>query len=702
MYGRPVRPGSNGSCATSGRTDESGAVAIIAAICMAMLCVVGAMVVDLGLLRVDRQSDKSAEDAAAMAGVNGLVPDIADPSFHPFAGVCQAMHYLQANSPAFSSFSGSAWYDGTGYALGGGVDGCDSSHATLTCTPNTPSTWARFVATSSDGTKTVTIQSGYPLSGGNISAVTGGDFPEENPTNYPAYSGDTGDAKYGDCDQLAVIVTVHRATTLGVPAASGMGTRTRSVARVNIQQGDQAPALLLLEQHHCSVLTVGSAGGGSGSHIHVLPSGSTPGTIHSDSDAIDTGLDSATDPYSAVPPCSSGSNDQLFQGHQSDAIVAYGTGSESGTITSVASKNGADPAVVSDSSSNVYGTTATGPGLSGATEPVTGRNIVTRAPVDNRYADGVRSAISSAAPYLAYTAAPSGWKSPTCDAASIAAANIQPTDSVFLDCGASTIGTGTTPIVVHGQTIVFHGRFKSGGLDFPDVRNLYLTGDTTKPAITVSTGNSFCLRTTQCDSNSTTVAACPSGATGDYSDRAAVFIQNDGITQSGGLLRLCNTTVILLGGQSDGCVPADNSGPPPTSTPCDLSDNSGHGNGLLKINGGIQDWTAPNKWDVIPAGEGPNAWTNNLEDLALWDETWGGTTNDNAYTMAGGGNTHTQGVFMVPNASPFGITGSGVQNLVNAQYIADSVTVNGGAQLNMTVDPNAAVTPPAVTFYLVR
>ena len=46
---------------------------------------------------------------------------------------------------------------------------------------------------------------------------------------------------------------------------------------------------------------------------------------------------------------------------------------------------------------------------------------------------------------------------------------------------------------------------------------------------------------------------------------------------------------------------------------------------------------------------------------------------------------------MAPNANPFNISGGGTQNLVNAQYIATTFSLAGGANLKMTVDPaNAA------------
>jgi hypothetical protein len=56
---------------------------------------------------------------------------------------------------------------------------------------------------------------------------------------------------------------------------------------------------------------------------------------------------------------------------------------------------------------------------------------------------------------------------------------------------------------------------------------------------------------------------------------------------------------------------------------------------------------------------------------------------------------HMVGVFMTPNATPFTVTGGGSQDLNNAQYIATSFVVKGGASLKMRVDPNTVVSLPS-------
>ena len=78
--------------------DDEGAVAILMALCMGILLVVAALVLDFGLVRVDRQVDKSAADAATVAGLHAL--NTGEGKAHPYIGVCTAVRYLQRNAPA--------------------------------------------------------------------------------------------------------------------------------------------------------------------------------------------------------------------------------------------------------------------------------------------------------------------------------------------------------------------------------------------------------------------------------------------------------------------------------------------------------------------------------------------------------------------------------------------------------------------------
>src|SRR3954464_14634422 len=85
--------------ARSRRRDEQGAVAIIVAISVTFMAVAAGMVLDFGLVRIDRQIDKSAADAAVTAGLHAL--KAGDDKPRPFRGVCTALRYLQANDARF-------------------------------------------------------------------------------------------------------------------------------------------------------------------------------------------------------------------------------------------------------------------------------------------------------------------------------------------------------------------------------------------------------------------------------------------------------------------------------------------------------------------------------------------------------------------------------------------------------------------------
>jgi hypothetical protein len=62
------------------------------------------------------------------------------------------------------------------------------------------------------------------------------------------------------------------------------------------------------------------------------------------------------------------------------------------------------------------------------------------------------------------------------------------------------------------------------------------------------------------------------------------------------------------------------------------------------------------------------------------------------------------GVFFLPNANPFVISGGSFQsNGANAQFIVRKLSANGSGSLTMRPNPNDAITiPPAPSIALVR
>ena len=80
--------------------DARGAVAIVVALATTTLLIITAMVLDFGLARVDRQTNKAAADAGTSAGVYAL--DGPDGKPRDYQGVCTAIRYLRDNDARFA------------------------------------------------------------------------------------------------------------------------------------------------------------------------------------------------------------------------------------------------------------------------------------------------------------------------------------------------------------------------------------------------------------------------------------------------------------------------------------------------------------------------------------------------------------------------------------------------------------------------
>jgi len=624
-------------------------VALLVALLMTSLLVIASMVVDFGLVRLDRQELKSYADSAAMSGI--AAGDAGTGSVYTYRAVCGALSYLKAS-----------------HTLSGLPDDfCApatlAANAGITCS-SVATTHALYdhTVTSRGARYRVVIKAPYVLNsdGWGVESMS-------------TLAGDQ--SKVAGCDQLAVQVFESRAPGLGSLATShDLSFGVRSASRALVAGDDAlAPALILLERTACSALTVGSAGGGAGTYVVVKGTGATPGSIHVDSSA--TGID-----------CGSGSNQQLLQGKQADGIVAYGSPSPTGTpgvISSVATYNNVAAGIVSDALTNVYGTTSTS-GTGAVKNPVQGRELVGRTPVDARYRLAVRTAISQAGSVWGNS---SGWTVAGC---SPTAAQLAVTTKLWIDCTGNS-GITLSNKTIQASEIYFNGFIKNGVVAMPNATRVYVSNTTSggglinASAINLSNGGGFCVRG---NCGSTTADQCSSSAT---AGRARIFVRQGGVDATGGTLRLCNTTMVLLGSNtSDGCVPTVD-GAAPTTGPC----TGTAGTGRVSVAGQtVFDWTAPNEYSgSIPSASSTAAW-NNFEDLAMWSESSG------LYKFSGGGGMKTVGVYMVPNGSPVNVGGGSSQSLTNAQYVARTFSVSGGGTLSLTTDPRNVVTIPAIAGYL--
>ncbi len=697
--------------AVNRRKNEGGAIAVIVAIIATALLLVAAFVVDFGLVRVDRQIDKSAADSATLAGLHALNGGDANP--RPFVGVCTAMRYLHSNNARFADMTDltGTWTDGAGTSTGNGCT--DTTLRNQVCAPAT-SSWARFTweGTMDGKPLTVVIQSGYLLTG-----TTG--FSEDA---LPAAAADSGDSAQG-CDQLAVLVTQQRKPGLGsLATASDLKTAVRSVGRVKQDSGGYAPAMLLLERDTCPVLTGGSGSGGS--TIHVLGAAASdgktqPGTIHSDS--------------SASTLCTGGSNQNIFLGKGADGIVAYAAPvaassnpdpTKPGQITSYAGSIGKALNYIIDThitKTNVYaasGLNAAAPGTHGA--PV-GMPRVTRSPVDNRYFTGVKGAVASAnSIFTTVTSAAAATSAgyavvSNCSPpqAAINALALTATSRLYVDCAGSFQGPNNAALTINAGRVVFRGSLDPRGIhSFPNATHVYVNGVAGGAAINIANDRGFRMHT-----GGRTDPATGDCTTTRSSSKGILFVRNGRFSQSGtGLLQLCNTAVIMLSGRSDACIPATAGTyvvpvPAGPATPC-AGVNGALGDGYLGQQGGTIDWTAPDALDVtlgsdnLPTAAAIAAWqdVNGPEDLSFWSESASGGTGSTEFRMQGSGVLKVRGVFMLPNAFPFTIGGGAAMNLINAQFIARSIALNGnGTRITMAVDPHASITlPKLVLVGLVR
>lgn len=249
--------------------DEHGAITVIVSLMLVALLIIAAIVVDFGLVRLNRQENKSTADSAVMAGLRAADGGTSD--IFPQRAVCMALAYLKANDPDLSGLS-----QNIPSAMPSAITCTDAvaTGSTVTCDPTNPAasmTDYQDTVTTDGVTYTVRIKSAYEVSEGG--------FSDES---YATLASDT--SQLNGCDQVAVIITQSRKSLFGSIATSGdLTTTIRSVGRVAVSAGDDAPALLLLKRTGCPILETGSNSGGSKIRVYGAVSSdgrSSAGTIH--------------------------------------------------------------------------------------------------------------------------------------------------------------------------------------------------------------------------------------------------------------------------------------------------------------------------------------------------------------------------------------------------------------------------------------
>lgn len=642
---------------------DRGATLVVVALVVTAIFIAVALVIDVGQLRTDRQTNKRLADSAAAAAAQDLQTG-------PWRAVCTAYQYALANADGFSSFTSETWSSGDdGATFTTGAPGCPSGVSyTAPCTDDA-ATWARFHGEARDGDITVDILSGYVL-------------PDARFGEDASITGDDGQP----CDQVAVIVSERRTPLFGqVAGVHSQSTTIRSVARIT-RGPSQVAALVVLDRTICNAIDASTNGG----RLVVHASGDTPGSINVDSDGSGCSGGQKVVDASALPG----------GGPNTIAEQTAGAPSKTGRIGIVA---------LSTNPSAAY--TQACPYSASPPATCTMTPVPTRSPrlgrtfLDERYLDPVRQAVGTAAStvssmpssYTRLTTVPgvtvTGGSNPTCSINGIV--NVT-SPTVYADCnvtvqsGATLEFSGTDATIVFGGTINVagtSGQQGPGALVTDAARALYVAGTNQGSAVAINVSGNFRIN----DGNGGSCAAPSPG------NRTTTMVVQAGALDVGGgstsVLRMCQTAVVMASGYSATGGPSTAWPTTPGAAPYDNSFN-----GEVTIGGqGTVEWTAPNAVPNAPATA--SDWQK-LEDLTLWTET----SVDSS--IGGQGTVRLAGVFALPNCfgtngNGFTLGGTGSQQInANAQFWTRKLRLAGQAILEMAPNPNDSI--PVLDFALVR
>jgi hypothetical protein len=666
--------------------DERGAVMILFALMLVASVILIALVLDVGMLRADRKSNKSTADSATAAGLLALEDKLAaDGRPHPWRGVCAAYNYVKANNAEIESFATEEWTDqqDTTALLS---DPCgDTARLAMQCAPGVLATYARFHGVAQGGRITVDIKSGYQM-------------PDPEFGEDPARAGDNGDPAEQGCDHLSVVI--RESQPRGFSAILGgddLSTRIRSVGRVTLGSGFDAPvSLLLLERRDCRALRVESVnsrvvvehsdddGSGTGTD------GVWPGLIHSDSD----GSLCATD--------------------GSEFVLEGRVGADGGPT--IVAKNATLPhpetGSVLPARIGVFAKFFNGrpahtpfPTTIGETDPVAATRQGRRR-VDDKYLTAVRDLASVAGPLVALGSPPDtswtwfkgGSGSPQCKISGStlpAPFRAGAANKLWFDCPQLWIVDPlvlTTPnleIVVTGEVRI------DGGLEIRDLRKLWVRGKQGPNQVGVTASGPLLLNTGDTTGGPTTT--CPTDTDGETpaGKVASVYVDAGAfeVRTTAGRFRACSTFMLLRGGVALPATP----GTLPVPTCAQAVSAASNGTFSSGANGLVVEWTAPNEIaNAQPTAD--ELLIHPFEDIAFWTEASGPSK------INGGGGTSIKGVFFLPNANDFEIHGNGTGDMpASAQFIACRVFVSGAGTLKMIPDAfNFVLVPSFLGFELVR
>ena len=687
------------------RGEERGAVLILTCVSMSSVLVMSALVLDIASLRTTRRINKSVADMSVRAGLGVL-------NLGPWSGVCRAADYLRTSKGIAGFDPGSErWFQLTeplsqltsSPCLNPTLNVCLPSALGI---PNS-ATWGKLTATAGGGRISIEIQSGYHLPDPN--------FPED--ALVPA---DTGDPLKGECDNLAVTIRETQKPLFGkVFGADERTTTIRSVGRLSmISSEEYSPALLLLEQHGCDVLTVNS----NNSRVIAQPYLQYPGVIQIDSandnpsicnqnQAVMNGAVTSGGP--SILACSArtvnptpGCN--VATGDYPSRIGIYGLNFPHPPGNHVTSQYS------STLSQSSYGDTQAVPGAQAG-----------RQPLDWMYRTNVKLLEDEAKSTLTNP----GGRPPGCGAVANNSCTSSTTGRTWLvlnqaecdtlnstslvnffnplipvipartaaqniwfncDLTVKTASPGVVLTALNANIVVTGQLAVTGWFSILDPRSVFIGGRATGNRIGLDLGNGSNLNI----GNPIPGTNCPPPASlGKYTK---MVVGHGSFTMaSGASARLCQTFLYMASGW--GKLPASDG-----NAPCAC--NSSAYTGTVSIgSGAVVDWSAPN----LINGRRPTRAEVNLaiepsavspyEDLGLWTETGGPST------VSGGGNTRMAGVYFLGNADQFTLAGNAGANVyLSAQFISTRMKVTGGAVVNLVLNPFDAVPVVIPNIALVR
>jgi Flp pilus assembly protein TadG len=244
--------------------DEEGAYAILYALLVIVLVGVTALVIDISALREDRRQDRSAADAAAVAGANWL--DTSSGNANPYQACMDAWSYLVTDLPATAPVDNK----------------CTRFPTSVGTCPSVP---VPYAAVSANPQFSVVIT--WPVPDNSTLLTT----PDVRPASASdvQQSLDTDVDGVDPCSRIGVDVSLSRTPFLA-GGAFGVGATTTEVTSVargvsNPGPADVIAALNVLEPNTCEAIQTGGK-----ASIHVLAVGTHPGVIAVESAGHETGL----------------------------------------------------------------------------------------------------------------------------------------------------------------------------------------------------------------------------------------------------------------------------------------------------------------------------------------------------------------------------------------------------------------------------